>query len=94
MQSVKLPSISKTDKLFGLLHSLLIMVNTDVIKATKAAIRECPREIFNFYLITCVCIWSFSGVAKGFDEGMSGSFTMGNTLPYLKSYSANYIHEL
>lgn len=46
------------------------MGNTNVIKATKAAIKECPREIFNFYLITCVCIWSFSGVAKGFDEGM------------------------
>ncbi|ELQ33394.1 quinate permease [Pyricularia oryzae Y34] len=44
------------------------MGSTNVIKATKAAIKECPREIFNFYLLACACIWSFSGVAKGFDE--------------------------
>lgn len=46
------------------------MGSTNVIKATKAAIKECPREIFNFYLLACACIWSFSGVAKGFDEGV------------------------
>ncbi|KAK7940970.1 quinate permease [Apiospora aurea] len=50
------------------------MGNTNVIKATKAAIKECPSEIFNFYLIACVCIWSFSGVAKGFDEGRKFTF--------------------
>ncbi|KAK7924025.1 quinate permease [Apiospora marii] len=52
------------------------MGNTNVIKATKAAIKDCPREIFNFYLIACVCIWSFSGVAKGFDEGNIASIVV------------------
>ncbi|KAH8901492.1 general substrate transporter [Thozetella sp. PMI_491] len=45
------------------------MANPNLIAATRAAIKESPREIFNFYLIACTCIWSFSGVAKGFDEG-------------------------
>ncbi|KAK1722193.1 general substrate transporter [Colletotrichum lupini] len=40
-----------------------------LIKATTAAIRDSPREIFNRYLFICTWIWSFSGVAKGFDEG-------------------------
>ncbi|KAH8656888.1 general substrate transporter [Ilyonectria robusta] len=40
-----------------------------LIKATKEAIKQSPREIFNFYLLACTCIWGFSGVAKGFDEG-------------------------
>ncbi|KAI1761668.1 general substrate transporter [Hypoxylon sp. FL1150] len=45
------------------------MVKSSLISATRAALRECPREIFNWYLVLCTCIWSFSGVAKGFDEG-------------------------
>ncbi|CEI59976.1 unnamed protein product [Fusarium venenatum] len=36
---------------------------------TKRAIKDSPKEIFNWYLLACTCIWSFSGVAKGFDEG-------------------------
>ncbi|KAG7052062.1 hypothetical protein JMJ77_0002671 [Colletotrichum scovillei] len=40
-----------------------------LIKATTDAIRGSPREIFNPYLFLCTWIWSFSGVAKGFDEG-------------------------
>ncbi|KAH9439865.1 hypothetical protein MCOR27_006130 [Pyricularia oryzae] len=57
------------------------MGSTNVIKATKAAIKECPREIFNFYLLACACIWSFSGVAKGFDEGNIASVVV---LPVFK----------
>lgn len=41
-----------------------------LIKATKEAIKQSPQEIFNFYLLACTCIWGFSGVAKGFDEGI------------------------
>jgi MFS family permease len=41
-----------------------------MIKATSRAIKDSPREIFNWYLLACTCIWSFSGVAKGFDEGI------------------------
>ncbi|KAF9878099.1 MFS quinate transporter [Colletotrichum karsti] len=40
-----------------------------LISATTAAVRNSPREIFNWYLFLCTWIWSFSGVAKGFDEG-------------------------
>ncbi|KAK2040106.1 general substrate transporter [Colletotrichum somersetense] len=40
-----------------------------LISATIAAVRNSPREIFNRYLFGCTLIWSFSGVAKGFDEG-------------------------
>lgn len=36
---------------------------------TKEAVRESPREIFNWYLIFCTLDVSFSGVSKGFDEG-------------------------
>lgn len=45
------------------------MTKPNLIKATKKAIKDSPREIFNWYLFSCTCIWSFSGVAKGFDEG-------------------------
>ncbi|KAL3297957.1 quinate transport protein [Colletotrichum asianum] len=41
-----------------------------LISATTAAVRNSPREIFNRYLFICTWIWSFSGVAKGFDEGV------------------------
>lgn len=47
------------------------MTKPNLIKATKKAIRESPREIFNWDLLVCTCIWGFSGVAKGFDEGKS-----------------------
>lgn len=45
------------------------MAKPNMIAATKKAIKDSPREIFNWYLLACTCIWSFSGVAKGFDEG-------------------------
>lgn len=47
------------------------MARPNMIKATKKAIKDCPKEIFNWYLLACTCIWGFSGVAKGFDEGMA-----------------------
>ncbi|KAK1598266.1 general substrate transporter [Colletotrichum navitas] len=40
-----------------------------LISATIAAVRNSPREIFNWYLFGCTLIWSFLGVVKGFDEG-------------------------
>ncbi|OLN87135.1 Quinate permease 10 [Colletotrichum chlorophyti] len=40
-----------------------------LIRATTDAVKNSPREIFNWYLLSCTWIWSFSGVAKGFDEG-------------------------
>ncbi|KAF6812428.1 quinate permease [Colletotrichum sojae] len=40
-----------------------------LISATTAAVENSPREIFNWYLFGCTWVWSFSGVAKGFDEG-------------------------
>jgi hypothetical protein len=49
------------------------MAKHNLIKASRDAIRSNPKEIFNWYLLACTCIWSFSGVAKGFDEGMSFS---------------------
>ncbi|RGP79807.1 hypothetical protein FLONG3_2121 [Fusarium longipes] len=48
----------------------------NMIKATKRAIKDSPREIFNWYLLACTCIWSFSGVAKGFDEGNIASLVI------------------
>jgi hypothetical protein len=38
-----------------------------LIKATRDAVKACPREIFSGWLFFCVAVWSFSGVAKGFD---------------------------
>ncbi|KAG8353916.1 hypothetical protein FVEN_g8220 [Fusarium venenatum] len=43
---------------------------------TKRAIKDSPKEIFNWYLLACTCIWSFSGVAKGFDEGNIASLVI------------------
>ncbi|KIW19823.1 hypothetical protein PV08_00398 [Exophiala spinifera] len=43
--------------------------SNNLISLTKEAVRESPREIFNWYLIFCTLAVSFSGVAKGFDEG-------------------------
>lgn len=45
------------------------MARPNIIKTTKEAIKDSPREIFNWYLLICTWIWSFPGVAKGFDEG-------------------------
>jgi len=42
-----------------------------LIKATREAVKASPSEIFNWWLFFCVGVWSFSGVAKGFDEGNS-----------------------
>ncbi|KAM0332348.1 hypothetical protein ACHAQA_002625 [Verticillium albo-atrum] len=52
------------------------MAKPNLIKATKQAIKECPREIFNWYLLACTCVWGFSGVAKGFDEGNIASLVI------------------
>ena len=45
------------------------MARSHLISATRRAVKESPREIFNLYLFFCNAIVSFSGVAKGFDEG-------------------------
>ena len=47
-----------------------------MIKATKKAIKDSPREIFNWYAMICTWIWSFSGVAKGFNEGNIASIVI------------------
>ncbi|KAH7362558.1 general substrate transporter [Plectosphaerella cucumerina] len=52
------------------------MAKPNLIKDTKQAIRDCPREIFNWYLFTCTWVWAFSGVAKGFDEGNIASLVI------------------
>lgn len=45
------------------------MAKPGLIQASLGAIRNNPKEIFNWYILFCTCIWSLSGVAKGFDEG-------------------------
>ncbi|KAH7031697.1 general substrate transporter [Microdochium trichocladiopsis] len=52
------------------------MTRPNMIKATKKAIKDSPKEIFNWYLLFCTCVWSFSGVAKGFDEGNIASLVI------------------
>ncbi|KAL8396483.1 hypothetical protein RB596_009838 [Gaeumannomyces avenae] len=47
-----------------------------MIKAAKKAIKDSPREIFNWYLLICTWIWSFSAAAKGFDEGNIASLVI------------------
>lgn len=47
------------------------MVKSSLIAETRQAVRESPREIFNRFLFFCTFAASFSGVAKGFDEGRS-----------------------
>jgi hypothetical protein len=39
------------------------------IADTKQAIRDSPKGMFNWYVMMCTCIFAFSGVSKGFDEG-------------------------
>lgn len=46
------------------------MARSSLVSTTRAALKESPREIFNWWLFFNTCVWSFSGVAKGFDEGM------------------------
>ncbi|KAH7329672.1 general substrate transporter [Stachybotrys elegans] len=55
------------------------MARTNLIKATRKAIKESPREIFNWDLLVCTWIWAFSGVAKGFDEGNIASLVIMDT---------------
>ncbi|KAI7698923.1 hypothetical protein KC353_g16719, partial [Hortaea werneckii] len=43
--------------------------SNNLIARTSQAVRDTPREVFNFYLFFCNAIVSLSGVAKGFDEG-------------------------
>lgn len=52
------------------------MSKPSLISTTRAAIRDSPREIYNWWLILCTCVWSFSGVAKGFDEGNIASLVV------------------
>uniref|UniRef100_A0A4E9E5G7 Major facilitator superfamily (MFS) profile domain-containing protein n=1 Tax=Gibberella zeae TaxID=5518 RepID=A0A4E9E5G7_GIBZA len=52
------------------------MARPNMIKATIKAIKNSPREIFNWYLLACSCIWAFAGVAKGFDEGNIASLVI------------------
>lgn len=52
------------------------MGKSSLVKATIAAVKACPPEIFNVWLFFCTAVWSFSGVAKGFDEGMSNAFVL------------------
>lgn len=47
------------------------MARSSLVSTTRAALKESPREIFNWWLLFNTCVWSFSGVAKGFDEGLS-----------------------
>lgn len=47
------------------------MARSSLVATTRAALKESPREIFNWWLLFNTCVWSFSGVAKGFDEGTS-----------------------
>lgn len=53
------------------------MTKTNLISTTREAVRESPKEIFNWFLIFCTLAVSFSGVAKGFDEGKSLGFLCG-----------------
>ncbi|KAJ5127034.1 hypothetical protein N7448_007813 [Penicillium atrosanguineum] len=47
-----------------------------LISETKQAIRDSPKGIFNGYLLMCTCIFAFSGVSKGFDEGNIASIVV------------------
>ncbi|KAJ5107936.1 hypothetical protein N7456_004611 [Penicillium angulare] len=47
-----------------------------LISETKQAIRDSPKGIFNWYVLMCTCIFAFSGVSKGFDEGNIASIVV------------------
>ncbi|KAH4303226.1 hypothetical protein HBH64_071890 [Parastagonospora nodorum] len=55
------------------------MGKPSLVKATVEAVRACPPEIFNVWLFFCTAVWSFSGVAKGFDEGNIASIVTQKT---------------
>ncbi|PVI00957.1 general substrate transporter [Periconia macrospinosa] len=55
------------------------MGKSSLLKDTIQAIKACPPEIFNFWLFFCTAAWSFSGVAKGFDEGNIASIVVQTT---------------
>ncbi|KAF3043808.1 hypothetical protein E8E12_010463 [Didymella heteroderae] len=55
------------------------MGNFSLVKATIAGVKACPSEIYNSWLIFCTIVWSFSGVAKGFDEGNIASVVVQKT---------------
>ncbi|OAL51469.1 general substrate transporter [Pyrenochaeta sp. DS3sAY3a] len=55
------------------------MTKPNLLKTTIEAIKACPPEIFNFWLFFCTAVWSFSGVAKGFDEGNIASLVVQKT---------------
>ncbi|KAL5113489.1 hypothetical protein ACEQ8H_008625 [Pleosporales sp. CAS-2024a] len=52
---------------------------SNLLRDTIQAIKACPPEIFNFWLFFCTAAWSFSGVAKGFDEGNIASIVVQKT---------------
>ncbi|KAF3011184.1 hypothetical protein E8E13_011575 [Curvularia kusanoi] len=52
------------------------MGKPSLVAATVAAVKACPSEIFNVWLFFCTAVWSFSGVAKGFDEGNIASIVV------------------
>jgi len=54
----------------SLVQLIINMAKSSLLKATVKAIKAVPPEIFNIWLFFCTAVWSFSGVAKGFDEGM------------------------
>ncbi|KAJ4354124.1 uncharacterized protein N0V89_005857 [Didymosphaeria variabile] len=56
-----------------------------LLKGTVDAVKACPREIFNFWLFFCTAVWSFSGVAKGFDEGNIASIVV------MKSFKTRFV---
>jgi hypothetical protein len=62
------------------------MTKANLISTTREAVREMPRQIFNLVLVFCTLAVSFSGVAKGFDEGLSAS---GTALPVRPSPMLN-----
>ncbi|KAI0203414.1 general substrate transporter [Astrocystis sublimbata] len=45
------------------------MAKSSFIATAVEAVRAGPREIFNWHIIIYTCLWSFSGVSKGFDKG-------------------------
>lgn len=50
--------------------------HTNMITTTRLAIASSPRPIFNLLLLFCTLAVSFSGVAKGFDEGNIASIVV------------------
>lgn len=39
------------------------------IAEARQAIQGAPKGIFNGYVFMCACVFAFSGISKGFDEG-------------------------